>query len=93
VEAGGLFHYSGLIGIDFTEGLGVNLISGRSLLSGVRDDDTLYQEAVQLPNCKVSVDTKSLGLEFPYLILVKLMRRPVLVDEVIVDFGWKRFRK
>ena len=53
----------------------------------------LEQEVTQIGSDQGVVDLDELNLEFPYLVLVKLMRGPVLVDEVIVDLGWKQSGK
>jgi hypothetical protein len=51
----------------------------------------IEKESVQFHGCRGTVDISELELEFPYLVLVKLMNGDVLVDQVILDFGWKRF--
>ena len=38
---------------------------------------------------ETTVDVDQLDLDFPYLLLVRLMVNGVLKDEVIVDLGWK----
>jgi len=53
----------------------------------------LEQEVAQISPESGVFNLDGLDLKFPYLLLVKLMRGQVLVDEVIVDLGWKRFSK
>jgi hypothetical protein len=53
----------------------------------------IEKEAVQLQGARGKVVINELGLEFPYLILLKLRRKDVLVDEVIIDLGWKKFNQ
>jgi len=37
------------------------------------------------------VRISQLELDFPYLVLVKLMQGSLLKDEVILNLGWKKF--
>jgi hypothetical protein len=51
----------------------------------------MEEEGLKIPGNKAAVDVARLKLDFPYLVLVKLMQDGVLKDEVIVNLGWKRF--
>ena len=63
-----------------------------SLQINLVDNLTMLEtEAAHFQSTRGVVDVRELGLKFPYVVLVKLMKGSVLVDEVIVDMGWKRF--
>ena len=49
------------------------------------------EEVLKLPGSKATVEISKLKLDFPYLVIVKLMQQDVLRDEVILNLGWKRF--
>ncbi len=49
------------------------------------------EEVLKLPGSKATVEISKLKLDFPYLVIVKLMQQDVLKDEVILNLGWKRF--
>ena len=51
----------------------------------------LEEEKLKLEGCEGEVEISGLELDFPYLVLVKLMQGGILKDEVILDLGWKKF--
>ena len=51
----------------------------------------MEEEVLKLPGTSGVVELSRLNLDFPYLVLVKLMQGDILKDEVILDLGWKRF--
>jgi hypothetical protein len=53
----------------------------------------MEEEALKIPGNRATVDVAQLKLDFPYLVLVKLMQNRVLKDEVIVNLGWKQFQE
>ena len=51
----------------------------------------LEEEMLTLPAGGGTVDTSSLKLDFPYIILIKLKAGGILLDEIILESGWKKF--
>jgi hypothetical protein len=51
----------------------------------------MEEEGLKIPGSRATVDASQLKLDFPYLVLVKLMQDGVLKDEVIANVGWKQF--
>ena len=51
----------------------------------------MEEERLDLPASGGVVRIDDLDLDFPYKVLVKLMQDGVMVDEVIMDLGWKQF--
>jgi len=56
------------------------------------DNLTLQEEEkLTLPAGGGTVDLSSLELDFPYIVLVKLKLDGRLVDEAVIELGWKKF--
>jgi hypothetical protein len=51
----------------------------------------MEEEGLKIPGNRATVDLAQLKLDFPYLVLVKLMQGGVMKDEIIFDLGWKQF--
>jgi hypothetical protein len=51
----------------------------------------MEEEGLKISGNRATVDVAQLKLDFPHLVLVKLMQDGVLKDEVIVNLGWKQF--
>ncbi len=51
----------------------------------------MEEEVIELQGNSGVVELSRLNLDFPYLVLVKLMQGDILKDEVILDLGWKKF--
>ncbi|HNW59613.1 MAG TPA: hypothetical protein PKI62_08055 [bacterium] len=51
----------------------------------------MEQPLLILPGTRAEVDLDTLKIDFPYLLLVKLMQDGVLKDEIIINLGWKQF--
>jgi hypothetical protein len=56
------------------------------------DNLTMMEKtALVIPGNQATIDLDQLKLDFPYLVLIKLMKNGVLKDEIIVNLGWKQF--
>ncbi|HUU27737.1 MAG TPA: hypothetical protein VM123_07985 [archaeon] len=67
-------------------------LEGASIQVNTVDNLTMMEEeALKLEGTGGVVQLDNLKLDFPYLVLVKLMQGGILKDEVILDLGWKRF--
>jgi len=51
----------------------------------------MEEEGLSIPGNEGMLDLSQLKVDFPYLVLVKLMQDGVLKDEIIVNTGWKQF--
>jgi hypothetical protein len=51
----------------------------------------IEEERVKIEDTSSEVQLERLKLDFPYLVLVKLMQGDILKDEVIMDLSWKKF--
>ncbi|MDZ7724233.1 MAG: hypothetical protein U5R06_15865 [candidate division KSB1 bacterium] len=67
-------------------------VENASLHINTVDNLTFLEENQQIiPGHTGKVDISELQLDFPYKVIVKLMQDDILVDEVIVNTGWKQF--
>ena len=51
----------------------------------------MEQEILKFSGNKAVVNVSQLKLDFPYIVLVKLMQGDILKDEVVLNLGWKKF--
>jgi len=51
----------------------------------------MEEEVLKLAGNKAVVEVSRLKLDFPYIVLVKLMQGDILKDEVVLNLGWKKF--
>jgi hypothetical protein len=51
----------------------------------------MEEEAMKILGSRADVELDQLKLDFPYLVLVKLMQDGVMKDEIILNLGWKQF--
>ncbi len=69
-----------------------NPLDNTSIQINTVDNLTLLEEeALKIEGTRGTVRISQLELDFPYLVLVKLMQGSLLKDEVILNLGWKKF--
>ena len=51
----------------------------------------LEEERLELPGEGGTVELSQLNLVYPHLVLVKLLQGDILKDELVLNFGWKKF--
>jgi len=51
----------------------------------------MEEEALSFSGTSGEFQLSQLDIDFPYLVLVKLMEGDILKDEVVLDMGWKKF--
>ena len=76
-----------LLRIEATRPLGEASIQ----INTVNNLTMMEEEVIELQGNNGVIELSRLNLDFPYLVLVKLMQGDILKDEVILDLGWKKF--
>ena len=67
-------------------------LEGTNLYINTVDNLTLMEENKRIiEGNSAELNIGELDLRFPYLVIIKLMKDGILIDERIVDRGWKRF--
>jgi hypothetical protein len=67
-------------------------LAGAEIHFNTVDNLTMMEEsALVLPGNRAEVDLEKLHIDFPDLLLVKLMQDGVMKDELILNLGWKQF--
>jgi hypothetical protein len=71
----------------------LNPLEDASIQINTVDNLTMMEEEIlTISGNKGEVQLSEIDLDFPHLILVKLMQQDIMKDEVILNMGWKRWK-